>query len=160
MHTMSTDKRELLDTLATFARQRPGLEFANYGDAAAYNSEARAITRDLEHFRTLLRAVEWRDIDAAAILEHATRGRLTWNGSGWDYCTGQYFPTEYRKAACRLLASVLWDYTRKGAMPKPDKHTDDAGRVRETYRGLSGGTWLRTYFRREFGRAIASRYFD
>ncbi len=36
-----------------------------------------------------------------------------------DYCTGQYFPTEYRKAAARLMASVLWTWVREQCMPEP-----------------------------------------
>jgi hypothetical protein len=33
-------------------------------------------------------------------------GRLTLSTDGrLDYCTGQYFPTEYRKAAARALAA-------------------------------------------------------
>lgn len=38
-------------------------------------------------------------------------------GFAVDYCTGQYFPTEYRRAVCAVLASALWDYTREKAMP-------------------------------------------
>lgn len=36
-----------------------------------------------------------------------------------DYCTGQYFPTEYRRAACAVLSQALWDY-RRDDMPAPD----------------------------------------
>ena len=62
-------KSELLRALRAFARQRPGLEFANYGDWRSYNQEAASITRDLAHAQTLLRAVELRDgITAADVL--------------------------------------------------------------------------------------------
>ena len=30
-----------------------------------------------------------------------------------DYCTGQYWPTEYRPAVCRLLSSVIWHWIRQ-----------------------------------------------
>ena len=141
-----TSKTELLDQLRKFARQRPGIDPGNYGAGAdgwrAYNSEARSVTRDLSVFNRLLREVYWRDsITAENILAHCQRGRLTWNGAEFDYCTGQYFPTEYRKAAAALLAHVLWDYWREC---KPD----------------ADGHELRAIARRELGASIANRFFN
>jgi hypothetical protein len=40
-------------------------------------------------------------------------GRLEWTGKGLQYTTGQYWPTEYRKAAAAVCASALWDYYRQ-----------------------------------------------
>jgi hypothetical protein len=57
-----------------------------------------------------------------------------------DYTTGQYFPTEYRKAACAVLASALWDYARE--------------------QGYATGNEIRKWARQEFGRGIASRWFN
>jgi hypothetical protein len=140
------DKQAILSTLRKFARQRPGLEFGNYGDAKAYRSELRAITRDLAHAETLLSAVEWSDIDAEDILRASNGGRLEITVDGErvriDYCTGQYFPTEYRKAVCRVLAGALWEHVRYNT-----EGNDLARRIR-------------AHFRREFGRGIASRYFN
>jgi hypothetical protein len=140
------NKQAILDTLRKFARQRPGLEIGNYGDYKAYRSELRSITRDLSHAETLLRAVEWSNIDAAAILIAAVGGRLSIAVDGErvriDYCTGQYWPTEYRAAVCRVLASALWEH------------------VRDHLPGEVTGDCIRAHFRREFGRAIASRYFN
>ena len=81
-----------------------------------------------------------------------------------SYCTGQYWPTEYRKAAAAVLSSVLWDYARSD-MPKPDgkKITRKHGTFEtehESIEGLTPGNWLRRYFRREFGRSIQSRWFS
>jgi hypothetical protein len=56
-----------------------------------------------------------------------------------DYCTGQYFPTEYRAAACAVLATILWDYI------SPECKT---------------GNDIRKWARAEFGRGIASRWFN
>ena len=140
------NKQAILDTLRKFARQRPGLEFGNYGDATSYRSELRSITRDLSDAQTMLRAVEHSDIDAAAILRAADGGRLSIAVDGEkvriDYCTGQYFPVEYRAAVCRVLAGALWDH------------------VRDSMTGDDIGDRIRAHFRREFGRAIASRYFN
>lgn len=30
-----------------------------------------------------------------------------------EYCTGQYYPTEYRRAVCAVLASALWHHYRE-----------------------------------------------
>jgi hypothetical protein len=148
---MPTERQAILDALDKFTRQRSGMDSRNYGDVASYRSEQRSITRDLHDFRALLAAVSLRDgIDATELKEafRAFSGRLTWDGSRLDYCTGQYFPTEYRKAACAVLASALWEYTRAG-MPTGGTHD-----------GRSNGDYLRDYFRKEFGRGIANRWFN
>jgi hypothetical protein len=152
------NKQAILDTLRKFARQRPGLDFGNYGDVSAYRSELRAITRDLAHAQTLLKAVEWQDgIDANDLIGAALgafSGRLSIRlgeaypgGVMIDYCAGQYFPTEYRKAVCAVLASALWTRYREGM-------SNDA------IDGKSPGDRIRAHFRRQFGRGIASRYFN
>jgi len=145
MSTHNTDDRKtaILDALDAFVRQRPGLEFGNYGDVTSYRSEMRSITKDLHEYRALRAAVQWRDgIDADALLNAARSaysGRLTLTEDKIQsprypmvqhnkgtftvaYCTGQYFPTEYRKAACAVLAQALWYYTREQAMPAPCEH--------------------------------------
>ena len=197
MSTHTDDRKTaILDALDAFVRQRPGLEFGNYGDVTSYRSELRSITRDLHDYRELRKAVAWRDgITADALLEAARSaysGRLTLkdisarydDGSIYwvysvDYCTGQYFPTEYRKAACAVLAQALWYYTRERAMPESgsDNYREEvsyntrgqivppvvANREKEyRMRGkwMSAGDWLRAYFVREFGRGIARRWFN
>ena len=138
-------KPAIIAMLEKFARQRPGMEPGNYGDWKAYRAELRTVTRDLTHARTLLSAVEWSGITADDILRAADGGRLDIKVDGErvriDYTTGQYFPTEYRKAVCRVLASALWAH------------------VRDSMTGDEIGDRIRAHFRREFGRAIASRYF-
>lgn len=193
-------KSELLRALRAFARQRPGLEFANYGDWRSYNQEKRDISRDLAHAQTLLGAVALRDsITAADILDackSAFSGRLKVDAvtskagaplARVDYCVGQYFPTEYRKAVAAVCASALWYHVAGTCMPAPTAwevvdYTDYPARSVARYQteqeartaaasgyplsahplhdGLSAGDWLRRYFRREFGRAIASRWFS
>lgn len=139
------NKQTLISALRRWIEQRPGLEFANYGDLRAYRAEQRDITRDLHHARELLRAVEWRDSITAEDIIRAADGRLTISIEGdsvrIDYCTGQYFPTEFRPAASRVLSSVLWAYWREN-MESPD------------------GDALRRTARRELSRAVARRYFN
>ena len=162
-------KTQILDALRQWIKQRPGLEFGNYGDVSAYRAEMRAITKDRHHAETLLRQVELRDSITAADLLKAFRaysGRLsiseTQDGKArLDYCTGQYFPTEYRRAACAVLASALWDWARDKCMPEPVRmHNSETGENVDRYNGLRAGDWLRQNFRREFGRSIANRWFN
>jgi hypothetical protein len=117
---MSSVRQSILQCLTAFVNSRPGLEFANYGDVSAYRAELRQITKDRTHALELLAQVSWREsIDADALIrasQSAFSGRLTIKLVGEsiviDYCAGQYYPTEYRRAVCSVLASALWDYWR------------------------------------------------
>lgn len=149
-------KEQILAGLRAFARQRSGMDCGNYGGVAGYRAEARQVTQDLADANLLLRAVGWRDsITADDILSAASAafsGRLSImerpaGTLAIDYCTGQYFPTEYRKAVCAVLASALWANYRDDI---PNEGRD----------GKSPGELMRAYFRREFGRRIGARYFD
>ena len=152
------DRRErILSALMKFARQRPGIDPRNYitpgywnrEDAANYRREAREVTADLADLREIMRSIRWRDGISADDLIKATRaysGRLQIVEDGdrvtVEYCTGQYFPTEYRKAACAVLAAALWDYSCQRA-------------------GIENiGEELRRGFTREFSRRVARRYFS
>lgn len=164
-------KSEICALLRAFINQRPGLDFANYGDVSSYRAEVRGITRQRADALQLLRAVELRDSitadDIRAAFPRAFMGRLSLveddKGARLAYCAGQYWCTEYRAAAAAVLASVLWAYMR-GCMPEPTyKYYGKAGEPMLTearYDGLSAGAWLRRHFRREFGRGIASRWFN
>lgn len=164
---MTDTRQAILDALDAFVRQRSGMDWRNYGDAASYRDEQRSITRDLHDYRELRRAVQWREgIDADALREafRAFSGRLQWDGRQLDYCTGQYFPTEYRKAACAVLAAALWDYAREN-MPEGSRQGASEGTLwyppfTPGKPRISAGDWLRQYFRREFGRGIQSRWFN
>jgi hypothetical protein len=140
-------KQKIINALYTFANKRPGLEYGNYGNPSSYRQESRAITEDLHHARALLRKVELSGISAQELLEaskEAFCGRLeiTVTNDGIvkiDYCTGQYFPTEYRKAVASVCARALWNYWREDS-----KHANS----------------IRQLARREFPRAIARAYFE
>lgn len=128
--TATNERNAILSALDAFIRQRPGLEFGNYADGyrdtegrRAYFREMRSITRDLHDARTLLAYVGRTDAITAGHLKDALRdsysGRLTWtpddsNGGRLDYCTGQYFPTEYRKAVCAVLGSAIFHHAARG----------------------------------------------
>lgn len=144
------ERNQIIESLHRFIRQRPGLEFGNYGDLSNYRAEMRSITRDMHEAKRLLRAVELTSMSAETLLSgfRAYSGRLSISDSGkLDYCTGQYWPTEYRKAVCAVCAAALWDYYRE----------DFASSARD---GESAGNAIRRNFRRLFGRAIANRWFN
>jgi hypothetical protein len=163
-------KQQIIAALYAFTAQRSGIEFANYGDARAFRGEQRDITRDGKQARQLIRELELRDsITADDIINASKRaysGRLTITerddgAIAIDYCTGQYFPTEYRRAVCAVCATVLWDWKRTQAMPEPVlMHNSETGETLERYQGMRAGDWLRASFRKEYGRAIASRWFN
>lgn len=146
-------RSELLALLAAFVAQRPGIEPGNYHTYASYRAESREVTRDRNHFDSLLSAVSWREGITADAIRAALQsgGRLTLSDDGrLDYCTGQYFPTEYRKAVCRVLAGLLWDYWRENAQPLTP--SPEGRRV--------SGDDIRRCARRELSPAIARRYFN
>lgn len=154
-------KSTIVAALDAFIRQRPGLEFGNYGDWTAYRSEVRSIGKDLQHARALLRYVEWHDsITAEMILSAAQSGRLSIKVEGdkvrVDYCTGQYWPTEYRPAVCRLLSTVIWrwfgDNARSADVAKMPQYGCMAGIVNQ-------GAYIRKTAFRELGTSIARRWF-
>ena len=141
----STDKATIVAALYKWIRQRPGLEFGAYGDVKNYRAELRSIAKDLQQARAMLRYVEMAggitgDMIADTCL-HAFSGRLRWTGTGFDYCAGQYWPTEYRRAVCAVLAAVIWHYWRDGMT------------------GDNIGDRLRAAATRTFGRGLASRWF-
>lgn len=154
------NKREqILTALTAWAHQRPGLEFANYGDVASYRSEQRRIARQLRDFKALLAAVNRRDSIGESELRKAFRGayagRLSLHDETdgavrLDYCTGQYWPVEYRAAACAVLASALWAYWRERCPGEPI--------LREV--GISAGSWIRNKACDELGGPLARRWMD
>ncbi len=102
-----------LEALTAFVFQRPGFEPGNYqGCPAAYRQDAaRAATGKGEYLRHLrhLRSCFVRDLTNADIVEASKGSRCRVYEVGAsdtyavDYTTGQYFPTEYRAAAARVL---------------------------------------------------------
>ena len=102
----------ILGALLELARSRPGFEPGNYGSWADYRSESRAVTRDLHDCVTLASVAR---SYPEAIIERAelsSSDRLTIREDGEtvtvDYCAGQYYPVEYRRAIARFLSGVLW----------------------------------------------------
>jgi hypothetical protein len=146
---MEQRKQQIIDSLYRWIKQRPGLEFCNYGSVPAYRSEMRDITKDLHHAREMLAYVSRRPSITADDLLTAARdsysGRLTiregLDRAEVDYCTGQYWPTEYRRATCAVLASAIWY------------------RLRDDTTSENKCEAIRKTARREFSRSVAARWF-
>jgi hypothetical protein len=145
-----TIKQSVINALYTFVHKRPQLEFGNYGDIKSYRAESRAVTKDLHHARHLLRVLEiYNQLTADDIIrasEHAFSGRLSINVTDdglvkIDYCTGQYFPTEYRKAVAAICASTLWTFYRNKC-------------------GYATGERIRQAAKRDFNSTIVRHYFN
>lgn len=139
------------EKLVKFVNQRPGLDFSNYGDVSAYRSESREITKDRQDFFELFalaaRRVNNLDQQLTEYLTN-TSDRLQLNKEGQlEYCTGQYFPTEYRPAANRVLRTIIWNSFRD--------EKDSEGK--EVY---SDGHQIRKAIRRNISRRVANNYFN
>jgi hypothetical protein len=143
------EKAKMLAALRAWIEQRPGLEFGNYGELKAYRAELRGITRDLHDARALLAEVYLSGMPADVLRDafRAYSGRLSWDGNRLEYVTGQYWPTEYRRAVCAVAAAALWDWYR-------DSY---AAAARD---GESAGDAIRRCFRQEFGAGLAKRWFN
>lgn len=130
----------ILESLRRFVASRSGIEWVNYGGSReAFMGDYRTILRHGRDARAMLRAAELCRLPEEILADVLRSGRLTWDGSRLDYCTGQYYPTEYRAAACRALASALWAHWR-GAAGTCDQ--------------------IRAEAHRSLGRGIARRWFN
>ena len=161
MNNNTITKYQVVKALRLWINQRPGLEFANYGDVSAYRAEQRSIAKDRVHARELLAyAASIEGVTAEMLIQPLTTGgRLTLGDDGTlSYCTGQYWPTEYRRAAAAAVASTIWDYWRNNCMPEPVVSDRPMPATRK-YEGLSAGDWLRRHARQELGCSIAARWF-
>lgn len=140
------NKQAIIEALYRFINQRSGMDYRNYGEREAFMGDYRPILKHGRQARLMLQQIAWRDSITAEKLAEATRafsGRLQLverNGKvACDYTTGQYLATEYRCAACAVLAQALWDYWRADC-----KTGDD----------------IRKMARRELGRGIAKEWFN
>lgn len=144
---IATDERaRLLAALDKFISQRSGIDTREYFEkwsdkdgVQAFYDDYKPILRNGRDARTMLAAIRRRDISAdelAKALRDSWGGRLTWDGGRLDYCVGQYFPTEYRAAACAGLSLALRRYWREN------------------------GSDVQKTARDEFGRGIAARWFN
>lgn len=161
------NKQDITAALRRFTNSRPGLDFGNYGEVKSYRAECRSVAKDRSDALNLIRAVELSSMPVETLRDafRAFSGRLSLMPDGrLEYVTGQYYPTEYRKAVAAVCAAAMWAYWRASCMPAPTyKHYGKAGEPMITearYDGLSAGDFLRRCARRAFQRGIVSRWFN
>lgn len=110
--TTTAPQIDIINLLCKFVDSRPCLDFNDYGrDIKTYRAESREITNDRRDFYELLNVARWRVDNLSEKIEEelTTSGnRLTLEGNKLKYITGQYYPTEYRPAACRVIKSIIW----------------------------------------------------
>jgi hypothetical protein len=136
-------RSEILEALARFVAQRSGIDGRNYGASReAFMQDYRRILRDGRDARAMLRLVDLsQGLPGETLAEVLRSGRLTWDGQRLEFTACQYFPTEYRAAVCRALASALWRF----------------------WGGLGGRTscdQIRADARRSLSPGIAKRWFN
>ena len=140
----------IVEKLVKFVNQKPGLDFSNYGDVSSYRAESRGITADKHDFFELLSMAQRRIDNFPAVLEKEltqTNGRLTLENGKLQYITGQYFCTEYRPAANRVLVSLIWNSYRD------EKHADGSN-------VYADGHSIRKAIKRNLSRRVSRLYFN
>jgi hypothetical protein len=119
---MPATQTEAVAIFEKFINQRPGLEVGNYGTdrdgPRAYREEQASIREQKGRAIEALRTFEGLPYDAEMLkgaMRHAFSGRLQFNEKGeLDYCTGQYWPTEYRAATATCLEQYISDMRQSG----------------------------------------------
>lgn len=147
--------------LENWIKQRPGLDFRNYGSLPPYRAELRSITKDRHRAQKALDEARALNPQRPELLADAfTRafsGRLSWVVDEapsvdftcpcglyvhstrrkanqvhiedcpylghLEYCTGQYWPTEYRKAAASVLETYIATWRQAEADAHPQTFT-------------------------------------
>lgn len=118
MTTTATPTRAaVLFQLRDFITQKPGLIAEDYADPRSYHRAVAEVTKDrtaaLELWAYIAHHAS--DMGPEWLIEAAPQvygGRLAWDEAlqDWDYTTAQYFPAEYRRAACAVMARALRSY--------------------------------------------------
>lgn len=142
-----------IEKMTKFVNRRPGLEFCNYGNISAYRSEMREITKDRTDYFELLNIAFSRSDNLNEQLTNylqKSSGRLTLNNNdNLEYCTGQYFPTEYRPASNRVLSNLIWaSYRDEIESNTPNPVYKDGNDIRKALK------------RRGISRRIMKHYFN
>lgn len=104
----------LANEMVKLANSKPGFELANYSDMASYKSDYNHYKKAADFNRSftvnkleyLLDKLSINQIDYAF---SRYSGRLSYdkNTMKLDYCTGQYYCTEYQQALKMVITSIV-----------------------------------------------------
>jgi hypothetical protein len=145
------NKAHIIESLRKHIAGRSGMDWRNYGSREAAMDDYRKILCHGKDARNMLRLVELSSMTAQELLAgfQAYSGRLSYDESkGCEYCAGQYYATEYRAAACAVLASAISQAVMDDF--NANKTTITLGNARQH---------LLRYVTHNLGRGIAGRWF-
>jgi hypothetical protein len=142
------ETRIVFDALEKFIKGRSGIDWRDYGHdfdgRKSFRAEVRSITKDRKE--ALAALAEARELtpryDVLMDAFRAFSGRLTWNGERLEYCTGQYYPTEYRKAARAVLNSYISGCKAATAKEQPREYIYNSIADVKRANAESGGHWF------------------
>jgi len=152
---MKSRKLTTIELVEKFVNQRSGIEWANYGrdreGLKYFRAAAREITADRTDFYTLLSFASRRIDNLEEKLNEylkASGDRLTMPEEGkLQYITGQDFSTEYRAAACRTIASLIWkDFANETHENGEEVYTDGNDIRKALKRAIRGRRVHNNYF--------------
>lgn len=171
--TYGADCPPAIRSLVEFAAQNSGIEPRNYFDPSerysrpeqyqtgwlAFKQEQNSISADWKRFKLALATAAKEGVSEAQIVEAGSRdfsGRLMWHATArphWDYCTGQYFPTEYRKAAASVVEQAI-----RAARQAREPASRHVGTIKElqALNEENGGCWFGKGEMAFFGTRIES----
>jgi hypothetical protein len=154
---MKASKVTAFEMLCEFVAKRPGLEFADYGDIYFYRQDYNFILKSKhiaeEALRVLTLSFPADDVERALVYKLWTTGDrlelidLKEGRYKLQYITGQYFPTEYRRAAASAAYGALWHLVREMQEREAENKED-----------VTGDT-IRAWFRRNTSKAFIN-WFD
>lgn len=118
-----------ISLLSQFVAQRPGFDLCNYASMKDYRHDYYRTLKYKKAYESLLIQAErmfyLEDLNTALgeRLKNNS-GRLTYkiDLAELQYCTGQYFPVEYRYAAFSVLFYTVWDLTRNLLQEGKEEH--------------------------------------
>jgi hypothetical protein len=139
----ATETSKVLNLLEKFINARPRLDPADYGMARgqtpdrkqwfqnyrAMRGDQNTIRKDGTRARKLLEKARiypenWPALEEA--FRRAFSGRLSYKDGELEYCTGQYYPTEYRAAAAAVLECYVHEVRPKFTPPRGKIFTNAA----------------------------------
>jgi hypothetical protein len=129
---VAVDANQIFSALETWIKQRPGLDARDYGGGMdgwrAYRQELRQISKDRQRAMKALDEAKGLTPAMPNVLLDSFRafsGRLEWklDEGRLVYCTGQYWPTEYRKAAASVLERYVSSWQQNWANAHPQTFT-------------------------------------
>jgi len=158
MQTETLPPISIFQAFTKWINQRPGLDARNYGfdrnGIRAYKQELASIARDKKRAIAALGEAMGYTYHPAAMkdaLNRAFSGRLSWIDGEFQYTTGQYWPTEYRKAAASVLEAYC-NTVRPVKKPAPDTKFETISDIKQANR-LAGSH----FFDRDSMRFFRSR---